>query len=114
MNRGLRRATLVLIGALVAVTGLLGALFLIERNGAGQVGEQLTVTEHELDAARDRLATNKSTMDQLGERARQLAADQDALKTCADPAKAAIEASGGDDGTALSTAIDTMLIHCGR
>jgi outer membrane murein-binding lipoprotein Lpp len=114
MSRGQRRTTFVLIGVLVAATGLLGALFLIERNGAGQVGNQLTVTEQELAAARDRLADNRSTMDELGDREQQLAADQDTLERCADPAKAAIEAAQSDDSAALSTAVDQMVIHCGR
>jgi hypothetical protein len=114
MNRGQRRSALALVGVLVAVTGLLGALFLVERHGAGQVGDQLTVTERELASARDRLATNRSTMDRMGDEEQRLAADQTALETCADPAKAAIEASGGDDDAALSTAVDQMVIHCGR
>lgn len=112
-----RRTTAMLaivLGVLLAATGAFVTLFLLERSAAGEVGGQVTVTERELAGARDRLATVKSTLDELADEQRDLEDANDALRACADPTKAAIDAVRAGDDEALSAGIDQMLLHCGR
>ena len=114
---GARRTTVmfaIVLGVLVAAAGAFAALYLVERSAAGDVGGQVTVTERELSDARDRLAVTRSTVDELDDAEQVLVDDIDALRACADPTKASIEAVLADDDQALSAAIDQMLLHCGR
>lgn len=114
---GARKTTVTLaivLGVLVAATGVFVTLFLLERAAAAEVGGQVTVRERELDGARDRLATVKSTVDDLADEELDLVDTGDALRACADPAKAALDAARADNKQALSDAVDEMLLHCGR
>jgi len=114
---GARRTTAMLaivLGVLLAATAAFVTLFLLERSAAGEVGGQVTVTERELGGARDDLAAVKSTVDELADEQRDLEDATDALRACADPTKASIDAVRAGDDEALSDAIDQMLLHCGR
>lgn len=114
---GTRKTTVMLaivLGVLVAAAGAFAALYLVERSAARDVGGQVTVTERELSGARDRLADTRSTVDELDDEEQVLLDDIDALRACADPTKASIEAVQAGDGQALSDGIDQMLLHCGR
>lgn len=114
---GARNTTVMLaivVGVLVAATGVFVTLFLVERSAAGDVGVQVTVTEQELAGAQDRFADYQSTVDELADEERDLVGTNDALHACADPAKASIAAVRAGDDQALSDAIDQMLLHCGR
>lgn len=114
---GARRTTVmiaIVLGVLVAATGAFVTLFLLERSAAGEVGGQVTVTERELGDARDRLGTEKSTVDELADEEQTLTDANEALRACADPTKASIAAVKADNDQALSDAIDQMLLHCGR
>jgi uncharacterized protein (DUF3084 family) len=114
---GARRTTVVVaivLGVLVAATGAFVTLFLVERSAAEEIGGQIAVTERELSDARDRLGTSKSTVDELRDEEQVLTDDVDALRACADPTKASIDAVRAGDDQALSDAIDQMLLHCGR
>lgn len=104
----------VVVGVLVAATGLFVALFLVERAAAAEAGEQVTVTEREMADARERLADSKSTVDDLEEERQGLESANDALRVCADPAKTSIEAATTGSDAELSSAISQMLLHCGR
>ncbi len=114
---GTRKTTVMLsivLGVLVAATGVFVTLYLMERSATEDVNRQIAVTERELAGARDRLATVQSTVDQLADEERDLVDANDALHACADPTKAALDAvETGDDG-ALTAAIDQMLSHCAR
>ncbi|MFC4855358.1 hypothetical protein [Actinophytocola glycyrrhizae] len=116
MNR--TRATTVVfaivLGVLVAAAGAFATLFLTERSAAGAVGGQVTVAERELAGARDRLGTEKSTVDELAVEERELTDGVEALRACADPTKAAIAAVRAENDQALADAIDLMLLHCTR
>ena len=114
---GERKTTVMLaivLGVLVAATGVFVTLFLLERSAAAEIGGQVTVKERELDGARDRLATVKSTVDELGGEEQDLVDAGDALRACADPAKASLEAVQAGNDQALSDAVGDMLLHCGR
>lgn len=114
---GARRTTVMLaivLGVLLAATGAFVTLFLIERSAADEVGGQVTVTERELAGAQDRLATVKSTVDEMADEQRDLEDAADALRACADPTKASIDAVQAGDDEALDDGIDQMLLHCGR
>lgn len=114
---GARRTTVmfaIVLGVLVAATGAFVTLFLAERSAADEVGGQVTVTERELGDAKDRLAADRSTVDELAEEERDLTDANDALHACADPTKASIDAVRAGNDQALSDAIDQMLLHCGR
>ena len=109
-----RRTIVVLIGVLVAATGLFVTLFLVERAAAGEVGAQVTVLEEETADARARLSDRRSTVDDLEEERQGLESANDALRACADPAKSSIEAAKTGTDAELSSAIEQMLLHCGR
>ena len=114
---GVRKTTVMLaivFGVLVAAAGAFVALFLVERSAAGDVNSQITVTERELDDARGRLADSRSTVDELDDRQQDLEDANDALRACADPTKASIEAVRAGDDAELDKQIDQMLLHCGR
>lgn len=104
----------VVLGVLVAAAGAFVALFLIERSAASEVGGQVTVTERELSGARDRLGTARSTVDELADDEQVLRDEVDALRACADPTKASIDAVRAGDDQALSDSIDQMILYCGR
>lgn len=104
----------VLIGVLVAATGLFVSLYLVERKGAAEVGEQAAAVEREVAASRDEARANRSTKDELVDQHSDLQAENDTLHACADPTKASIEAFLADDDAAFSTAIDQMYLYCGR
>jgi uncharacterized protein (DUF3084 family) len=111
---GTRKTTVMLaivLGVLVAATGVFVTLFMLERSASAEVHDQTTVTERELAGARDRLGTIKSTMDDLADEERELSDTNDALHACADPTKTALQTV---DDAALEAAIDQMLLHCGR
>jgi hypothetical protein len=114
---GTRRTTVVyavVLGVLVAAAGAFVALFLVERSAASEVGGQVTVTERELSGARDRLGTAQSTVDELADGEQVLRDEVDALRACADPTKASIDAVRAGDDQALSDSIDQMILYCGR
>jgi hypothetical protein len=114
---GTRRTTVVyaiVLGVLVAAAGSFVVLFLVERSAASEIGGQVTVTERELSGARDRLGTTKSTVDELSDAEQVLRDEVDALRACADPTKASIEAVRAGDDQGLSDAIDQMFLYCGR
>jgi hypothetical protein len=104
----------VLVGVLVAATGLFVTLFVLERTAAGAAGERVAVAERELADARDRLAANRSTMDELAAERQGLESANDALRVCADPARSSIEAATTGTDEDLSSAIQRMLALCGR
>ncbi|GAB1516047.1 hypothetical protein [Actinophytocola sp. KF-1] len=114
---GTRTTTVVLaivLGVLVAATGLFATLYLVARSATADVDGQVTVTERELAGARDRLGTVRSTVDELAAEERDLVDAGDALRACADPTKDALLAVAEGDDPALSAAVDRMLLHCGR
>lgn len=115
---GERKATTamlaVVLGVLLAATGVFGTLFLLERSAAAEVREQVTVREKELAGARDRLDTEQSTVDKLADEERDLVDANDALRACADPAEAALAAARAGEKQALSDAVGDMLLHCER
>lgn len=114
---GVRNTTVMLavvLGVLVAAAGVFGTLFFLERSATDEVGGQVAVTERELAAARDRLGTEKSTVDELDTDEQDLVAANESLHACADPTKASIEAVRAGDDQGLSDAIDQMFLHCGR
>jgi uncharacterized protein (DUF3084 family) len=114
---GTRKTTVMLaivLGVLVAATGVFVTLYFIERSATEDVGGQVAVTERELSGARDRLGTVQSTVDELADEERDLVDANDALRACADPTKAALRAVEEGDDPALSAAVDQMLLHCGR
>lgn len=114
---GARRTTAmfaIVLGVLIAAAGAFVTLFLLERSAAAEFGGQVTVAEQELGDARDRLADNRSTVDELADGEQALTDTNDALRACADPTKASIDAVKAGDDKALSDAIDQMLLHCGR
>ena len=104
----------VVLGVLVIAAGAFVTLFLVERAAADEVGGQVTVTERELSGVQDRLGTLESTVDELRDEEQVLLDDIDALRACADPTKASIDAVRAGDDQGLSDAIDQMLLHCGR
>src|SRR5688500_16377869 len=108
---GTRKTTVMLaivLGVLVAATGVFATLFLLERSANADVRNQVTVTERELAGARDRLGTVKSTVDELADEERDLTDANDALRACADPTKTALQTV---EQAALEAAIDQMLLH---
>ena len=114
---GTRKTTVMLaivLGVLVAATGVFVTLYLVERSATADVGGQVAVTERELAGARDRLGTVQSSVDTLADEERDLVDAGDALRACADPTKAALHAVRAGDDPALSAAVDKMLLHCGR
>ena len=104
----------IVLGVLVVAAGAFATLYLVERSSADEVGGQVTVTERELSGVRDRLGTSRSTVDELRDAEQVLLDDIDALRACADPTKASIEAVRAGDDQRLSDSIDQMLLHCGR
>jgi hypothetical protein len=114
---GTRKTTVMLsvvLGVLLAATGVFVTLYLVERSATGDVGRQIAVTDKELAGARDRLDTVRSTVDKLADEERDLTDANDALHACADPTKAALQAVSNRDDAALNAAIDQMLLHCAR
>ena len=114
---GTRKTTVMLaivLGVLVAATGVFATLYLVERAATADVGGEIAVTERELAGARDRLGTLRSTVDKLGDEERDLVDANDALRACADPTKDALRAVQEGDDPALSAAVDRMLLHCRR
>lgn len=101
----------IVLGVLVAATGVFVTLFMLERTATEDVRGQVTVTEQELAGARDRLGTVKSTVDELAAEEQDLTDANDALHACADPTRTALVTL---DEAAMEDAIDQMLLHCGR
>ena len=111
---GTRKTTVLLaivLGVLIAATGVFVTLFMLERSAAEDVRRQTAVTERELAGVRDRHGTVQSTLDELADEERDLADTNDALHACADPTRTALRTV---DDAALEAAIDQMLLHCGR
>ncbi|MFI7675869.1 hypothetical protein [Actinophytocola sp. NPDC049390] len=114
---GTRKTTVVLaivLGVLVAATGVFVTLYLIERSATAEVDGQVAVTERELAGARDRLSTVRSNMDKLADEERDLVDAGDALRACAEPTGDALRAGRTGDDPALAAAVDQMLLHCTR
>jgi len=113
-----RRRTMVLLavvlGVLVAITGVFGSLYVVARGDTGQVREQQSATEDRVADADLRLATNTSTLDDRDQEREELENDITKLHACADPAAASIVAVNAGDDVALGNAVDLMLDNCGR
>jgi len=113
-----RRRTVVLlavaVGLLAAAAGLLGTRYVMQRGDTGAVNQQVATTERELADANTRLAANTSTLDELDQEREELENTGATLHACADPAAASVAAVRAGDDTALSNAVDLMLVNCGR
>lgn len=112
-----RRSTaifVVLVVVLVAATGLFVSLYLVERAGAKDAGEQSAAVEREVSDARAVVRDNRSAAGDLVELHTDLQAENDTLHACADPTKDSIAAVRAGDNAALDAAIDLMFLHCGR
>src|SRR5690606_33758341 len=104
----------IVLGVLIAATGVFVTVYAVERSAAEDVGRQIAVTERELAGVSDRLATIGSSVDELADTYRDLEAVNDVLRACTDPTKAALRAVKRRDDPGLSSAIEQMLLHCGR
>lgn len=104
----------VVLGVLVAAAGVFVTLFLLERSAAAEIGGEVTVTERELTDARERLANEKSTVDELADEEQDLVDAKEELAACADPTRKALQAAGSGTDQELSDALEQMLLHCGR
>jgi hypothetical protein len=112
-----RRTTVVfvaLIVVLVAATGVFVSLYLVERAGAKDVGEESAAVERQVSDARAEVRDNRSAVDELVQARTDLQEENDRLHACADPTEDSIAAVNAGDDAALDAAIDLMFLHCGR
>ncbi len=104
----------VLIGVLVAATGVFVSLYLVERAEAKEVGEQSASVERQVSDARAEARDNRSAAAELVDARTDLQAENDTLRACADPTRDSIAAVRAGDDAALDVAIGQMLSNCGR
>jgi hypothetical protein len=90
------------------------SLYLVERAGVAEVGEQSASVERQVSDARAEVRDNRSATEELVGSRTDLQAENDRLHACADPTKDSIAALRADDDAALDAAIDLMFLHCGR
>jgi uncharacterized protein (DUF3084 family) len=117
-TRFVRRGTVVtlaaVLGLLVAATGVLVVLYVLEQGDAGRVAGEVTRTERTIDDRRDRLGAIESTVDDLESERSRLTGENQRLRACADPAKDSIAAARAGDKAAFDKALDEVLRNCER
>jgi type VI protein secretion system component VasK len=104
----------VLVVVLVAATGVFVSLYLVERAGVKDVGEQSASVERQVSEARAEVRDNRAAAEDLVDARTELQAENDRLHACADPTEDSIAAVRAGDDAALDAAIDQMFLHCGR
>ncbi|OLF19386.1 hypothetical protein [Actinophytocola xanthii] len=114
VRRGTVASLAIVAAVLAAAAGLFVTLVVTERADTAEVNERTAGVERELDAERDRIATNESDVDALDAERSALESTKLELTACADPAKASVVAAESGDDAGLDTAIQQMLVHCGR
>lgn len=114
VRRGPLVALAVVVGLLVAATGVLAVLYLVQHGESGRAAGEVARTERAVDDRQDRLASIESTVDDLDAKRSRLEGDNRKLRACADPARDIVLAAQAGDKAALAEAIDEVLRNCER
>lgn len=112
-----RRTTIVLtalVAVLVVAAGLFLTLFLVERGAVREANDQITVTERDISAERDKLGDANSTVDDLEAKGKDLQTKNDKYQSCVDSSVKALKAAQANNDPELDKAIDEMIDFCAR
>jgi hypothetical protein len=104
----------VVVGLLVAATGVFVALYVMKRGDVERATGEVTRTERAIDSRQARLDSIKSTVDDLKAERTRLEGDNTRLHACVDPTRAMFAAAQAGDKAALDAAIDDVVRNCGR
>jgi hypothetical protein len=102
----------VVLGLLVAATGLFVVLYLNEKDGAVRASGDVARTESAIDGRGHRLASIKSAVDTLDAEKSRLDSDNRELHACADPSSDLVEAARARDEAGVKKASSEVLRNC--
>jgi hypothetical protein len=102
----------VVVGLLVAATGVFVALYVMKRGDVERATGEVTRTERAIDDRQVRLNGIESTVDDLEAERTRLEDDNERLHACADPTRAMFAAAQSGDRAALDAAIDDVVQNC--
>jgi len=104
----------VVVGLLVAVTGVFVVLYLTKHGDSVRAAGEVARTERAIDERQDRLAGIESTVEELDSEHGRLESDNRKLHACADPARDAVAAARAGDRAAIEAALDDIVQNCER
>jgi hypothetical protein len=117
-TRNVRSGTVVtlavVVGLLVAATGVFVALYVMKRGDVERATGEIARTERTIDNRQERLGSIESTVDQLEAARTGLEDDNQRLHACADPARDMFAAAQAGDKAALDEAVDGVVRNCAR
>jgi septal ring factor EnvC (AmiA/AmiB activator) len=114
VGRGTVVTLALVVGLLVAATGVLVVLYVVKQGDTGRLAGEVARTERTIDTRQDRLASLESTVDELDDERSRLDGENRKLHACADPAKDSITAAKAGDRAALDKALDEVVQNCER